>query len=279
MDRRSGILPPRVAPLGSLVFANFLAPNMTPVYRSIAERVGHRVGRRGMLADSATEGQLAEGQVDVAFICGLPAVRMLDRADRPIRVVAAPIVGDPRSQGRPVYFSDVVVRRDRRFRRFADLRGAAWAYNVESSFSGWLLPRCHLVELGETEAFFGRVCFTGSHQASIDAVLAGTADAAAIDSHVLGVERRQRPQLADELRIIEALGPSTIPPVVVSTRLPPNLQAAVQDALCSLNHDAAARRLLAEGLIERFVAMDDRAYDDIRAKVGVVEGASIGPDS
>jgi len=272
MVRRSGILRPRMAVAPRrLVFANFLAPNMTLVYAYVAGRVGTLVGRGGVLAESADEEHLVGGQIGVAFLCGLPAVRLADRPDRPIRVIAAPIIDEPRSHGEPIYFSDVIVRRDSRFQTFVDLGGCAWAYNVEGSFSGCVLPRYHLLQLGQTERFFGRVTYTGAHEASIRAVVAGDVDASAIDSHVLGVELRRRPELAAEIRVIEVLGPSTIPPVVVSTRLPEELQQAIQEAVCGLDGEAASRERMAAGLIQRFVPIDGSAYDGIRQKAAVVE--------
>lgn len=258
-----------------LVFGNFLAPSMTPVYGYVAERVGTLVGCRGVLAEPADERQLVDGQIDVAFLCGLPSVRLADRPDRPIRVIAAPIIDEPRYQGRPIYFSDIVVRQDSRFQAFADLRGCAWAHSLASSFSGCVLTRSHLLRLGETEGFFGRVIYSGSHEASIRAVLAGEVDASAIDSHVLGVERRQRPELNTALRVIEILGPSTIPPVVVSSRLPGDLQLAIREALCRLDQEAGARERLAHGLIRRFVPIDHQAYDDVRARLAAVEAAAV----
>ncbi len=253
-----------------LVFANFLAPNMTPVYAHVAERVGALVGRRGVLADP-DERLLVEGGIDVGFLCGLPYVRLATRQPSPIRALVAPVVDEPRYHGRPVYFSDVVVRRDSPVRAFADLRGRVWAHTQETSFSGCVAARHHLLQLGETEAFFGRVVFSGSHLASIQAVLAGEVDASAIDSHVLGVELRRRPELRAEIRVIEVLGPSTIPPVVVSNRLPEEVQQAIRDGLCGLDGEAASRDRLAEGLIQRFVPIDGPAYDDIRQKVAAVD--------
>jgi phosphonate transport system substrate-binding protein len=254
-----------------LVFANFLAPNMNPTYAYVAERVGTLVGRRGVLGEVADERLLVEGRIDVGFLCGLPYVRLARRPDRPIRALAAPIVDEPRYQGRPIYFSDVIARRDSRFQAFADLRGAAWAHNLETSFSGCVLTRFHLLQMGETERFFGRVAYTGSHETSIRAVVAGEVDASAIDSHVLGVELRRRPELAAEIRVIEVLGPSTIPPVVVSNRLPAEVREAIRDALCGLSAEPSSQRHLAGGLIQRFVPIDDQAYDDIRRKLAAVE--------
>ncbi len=104
-------------------------------------------------------------------------------------------------------------------------------------------------------------------------MLAGKVDASAIDSHVLAVELKRRPALASEIRVIQVLGPATIPPVVVSSKLPADVQTAIRDALCGLHGEDGARERLAEGLIERFVPVGDSDYDDIRRKSEVVASA------
>lgn len=183
----------------------------------------------------------------------------------PVEPVAAPVLQGARYRGRPVYFSDVIVHRDSPYRRFADLRGASWAYNDRDSHSGYNITRFTLMQMGETQGFFGRVYEAGYHQRSIQMVADREVAASAIDSQVLAVELRDHPELAARLRVIESLGPSTIQPVVVSTMLPDELKASIRDALLSLDADPAARRHLAQGFVERFVAIDDAAYDDIRA--------------
>jgi phosphonate transport system substrate-binding protein len=47
-------------------------------------------------------------------------------------------------------------------------------------------------------------------------VLQGEVDAAAIDSHLMDVLRSKDQELAARLRVVDMLGPSSIPPVVVS---------------------------------------------------------------
>jgi phosphonate transport system substrate-binding protein len=257
----------------ALVFANFLAPNLTPAYAYVAERVGTLLGRGGVLAKTADEEALVGGGVDVAFLCGLPYVRLAALVDPPVRAVAAPVVNQHRYDGRPIYFSDVIVRRNGPVTKFPDLRDRVWAHTQPTSFSGCVLTRYHLLQLGETERFFGRVMYSGSHLASIQAVLAGKVDASAIDSHVLGVELKRRPALASEIRVIQVLGPSTIPPVVVSSKLTADVQTAIRDALVGLSGEDGGRERLAEGLIERFVPVDDSDYDDIRRKSEVVASA------
>jgi phosphonate transport system substrate-binding protein len=261
------------SPVKPLVFANFLAPNMTPVYAEVATRVGRALGRRTELVVGSAFEQLWDGSVDIAFLCGFPYVRL--SADRPgmLQPLAAPVLDEPRYQDRPVYFSDVIVRADSGFQGFTDLRGQTWAYNDKDSFSGCLLVRHHLLQLGENDAFFGRVMFSGRHQESIRMVLDGEVDASAIDSQVLSLERLRNPVLADSLRVIGALGPSTIPPVLATAAVPDAVQAGVRDALCALGGDPASRHVLAGGLIRRFMPIDDRAYDDIRRAWAAVEAS------
>ena len=257
----------------SLVFANFLAPNMTTVYADVTARVGRALAAPAHLIVGESLDQLRDGSVDVAFLCGLPYVRLC--RDRPglLRPLAAPVLDGERYQDRPVYFSDVVVRRDSPFRSFGDLRGRSWAYNAPDSFSGCLLVRHHLLQMGETEAFFGRLSYSGRHQESIRKVLDGEVDGSAIDSQVLGVEALRNPELADELRVIAILGPSTIPSVVAMARVPQEVQARICETLCEMGRDPVSRNVLARGLIRRFTPIDDRAFDDIRQKMAAVENA------
>ena len=260
----------------ALVFANFLAPNMTSVYAAVAARVGQVLGMPAELIEGRDFDQLRDGSVDLAFLCGLPYVRLARERPGMLRPLAAPVLDEPRYQDRPVYFSDVIVRRDSPVGSFGDLRGRRWAYNDADSLSGCLLVRYHLLRMGETEAFFGGITFSGRHQESIRQVVTGEVDASAIDSQVLGVESMRNPDLARELRVIAVLGPSTIPPVIATERVPQEIQARACDAICALGGDAVGRDALAGGLIRRFTPIEDRAYDDIRLKMALVDNVIFG---
>jgi phosphonate transport system substrate-binding protein len=175
--------------------------------------------------------------------------------------------------GRPIYFSDVIVHRDSPFRSFADLRGRSWAFNEPLSWSGYGITRYHLVRLEETEGYFGEVVEAGFHEESIRLVAKGEVDGSAIDSQVLGVAMPDDPELAESLRIVDALGPSTIQPVAVSKRVPLDLRQAVVEALLGMGEDPACRERLELGLVERFVSADASSYDDIRRMLDATEAA------
>jgi ABC-type phosphate/phosphonate transport system substrate-binding protein len=212
------------------------------------------------------ESELYAGAAHLGVVCGLQYVLSVDRKDRPgVELLAAPVMRGQRYGGQPVYFSDVVVRHKSGVRTFADLRGAAWAYNEPTSHSGYNLARFALAYRGEPRAFFGRLVASGSHLASLDLLLEGSIDAAAIDTTVLEEELRVRPWLASELRAIETLGPSPIWPVVASRALPERTRSLLRAALLRMHLDPAGIHVLARGAMAGFVSVSDTDYDPIRA--------------
>ena len=104
-----------------------------------------------------------------------------------------------------------MVRADSAFRSFADLRGAALAYNDAGSFTGYAVLGAHLAALGETIGYFGRVVQSGAHLQSLQLIAQGLVDTAAIDSVVLELELARCAELAAQFRVVEAIGPSPIP--------------------------------------------------------------------
>jgi phosphonate transport system substrate-binding protein len=237
-----------------LRFVTFLAPKLFCFYEFITRHVGDRLGCPTELCVGTCYEELTT-EADVAFVCGLPYVELLRRGEPPVVPLAAPVLRGERYGGRPVYFSDVVVRRDSPYRSFADLRGRSWAYNEPHSQSGYGITRHHLLRQGEVHGFFGVVIEAGWHERALGMVCAGEVDATAIDSHVLAVTLRDRPELAGRLRVIDTLGPSPIQPVVAARRLPEPLRAAIRQVLLDLGGEPEARPYLAGALVEAFVAV------------------------
>jgi phosphonate transport system substrate-binding protein len=255
-----------------LRFATFLAPNMLPVYRLLADRIGERLGRRVELVVGSSFDQFERGEADLGVICGLPYVWLAARQPPPVEPLAAPVLAGDRYAGRPIYYSDVIVRNDSPITCLEDLRGRSWAYNEPASHSGHTVTLYSLVRMGARPGFFARVVEAGFHQRAVRLVAAGAVDAAAIDSQVLAIELRDHPDL-DGLRVIGSFGPSTIQPVVAAIRLPEQLKDEVRDLLVELAGDPTARPVLDHGFVDHFAPVDDAAYDDIRAMLTVIEAA------
>ncbi len=256
-----------------LRFGTYLAPNILPVYRAVAEEVGRRLGIATELVVETDYESCARDENEVCFVCSLPYVEFERRGISPAVPIAAPVLMGDRYGDRPIYFSDVIVHRDSPLQRFLDLRGRSWAYNEPLSHSGYGVVRYHLVELGETRGFFGEVVDAGFHEESVRMVADRRVDASAIDSQVLEVAMRDDASLVESLRVIDTLGPSTIQPVAASKRLPLELRDRIQRILISLHEDSDVRQRLAWGLVKRFVPVGPSSYDDIRMMLQACEAA------
>lgn len=261
--------------MDTLCFASFLAPNVEPAYRFIADYVGSKLGISTELITGRSPEQFVSGEADIGFLCSPPYIRLKAQNPKSVALLAAPILQGERYENRPIYFSDVIVHRDSHFHHFEDLRGCSWAYNEPDSLSGYVITLHKLVSLGETNRFFGRVVAAGFHQKAIRMVAAGEVDAAAIDSQVLAIELQNHPELTRSIRVIDSLGPNPIQPMIVSSRVPETLKADVKSLLLTIGDDPVARSTLTQVMIDRFVEVHDHDYDVIRTMIENIFAAGL----
>ena len=256
----------------SLRARTYLAPGIPlAFFELVVELLAERLGRPLSLeSDARTSGPMqgdadpfGAAEIDLAFLCSpsflylraqpLPSVELLP---------AGFVFGDARNAGRPLTWSDVVVHAQHPARSFADLADSVWGYNDNCSLSGFFSTLQELARLGADAGYFERWVRTGSHLASLEAVLEGRIDGAAIDSVGLALQLRERPELARRLRVIASFGPFPIQPVVVRSSLAPELRARIAAALLELGpaRDARFERF---GL-EACVPIDESAFGDER---------------
>ena len=254
-------------------FANFLSPLLQGTYESILNYVVEHVGCTATLYTGQSLSEFNSGMADVGFICGLKYVRMKEWQDCPVELLAAPVLEGKHYYGLPIYYSSIIVRADHPYKSFDDLKGCVWAYNEYESHAGCNIVCSCLLERKKGPHYFGRVVRSGSHMNSLRMVLEGEVDAAAIDSHVFEFFLRRNPTLAEQLHVIDQLGPSTVPPVVVAKRLDKTLKERLRNTLITMHEDEYMADRLHEGLIERFVPITDKQYDDIRVMQKRSKGA------
>jgi phosphate/phosphite/phosphonate ABC transporter binding protein len=261
---------------GELRFITSLSPGIPQrLFEAIVDHVRRTLGyQRTVLRVEArfsgpvrgTRDPFSSGEADVGFMCSPSFVWLRELRPPPVELLGvAPVFGDARSSGRPVYFCDVVVRRDAPIGSFAELRGRSWAYNDVCSLSGYYSLLDKLAGMGVDEGFFGRVFCSGSHLNSIEAVVGGEADAAAIDSNVLNLRLEEVPELREKLRVIESWGPYPIQPVVVRSALPAELKEGLRSSLLAVHADPRTRRAISEFDLERFVPVTDEDYGGLWA--------------
>ena len=254
--------------MASLSFSSSQAPNAEKNIHAVISELSRIVSLPIELVTDGTwdarEAALDNGDIQLGWICGLPYVWKADIPSPGLELLAAPVMAAPRYEDRPIYFSDVVVLKDSPHAQFKDLRGATWAFNEARSHSGYNITRFHLAEMGEREAFFGRIIEAGSHERALGLLLHGKVDASAIDCTVLETEIRNKPILAEQIRVIDILGPSPIPPLVIHKTVPKEKRALLRDGLLRLHTTDSGRAALAEGSYARFVTVQNSDYDRIR---------------
>ncbi len=260
--------------MSELTVVSLMSEAAQPAHAALSAWLGARLGvTTSFVVGPPWQEQQAmvdAGEADLAFICGLPYTL---RAER-LEPLAAPVQAGARYGGRPVYYSDVVVRSESHYTRFEELRGARWAYNEPGSLSGYAVARAHLAAIGAPAGFFGRAVESGAHRESLRMVLAGEADAAAIDSIVLDLALRDDPALGGRVRVVASLGPQPAPPLVAARHLSPGLRAQIRAALGAAHEDEVGRAALALAGITRLAPLADADYDPVRLLAQRAQGVS-----
>ncbi|MBI5840731.1 MAG: phosphate/phosphite/phosphonate ABC transporter substrate-binding protein [Chloroflexi bacterium] len=204
---------------------------------------------------------IERGEVDVAFVCTSAYVQGHDTFGMELLVA-------PQVNGETTYNSMLIVPADSTAQSMADLRGKVFAFTDPISLSGRVYPTYVVQQLGFTpEEFFARTFFTYSHDEAIRAVASRVADGAAVDSLVFEFALARDPSLKDKVRVIHTSPDFGIPPVVVSPFTRPQVKAELESLLLNMVDDPAAQEALSAVEIDRFVLIDDSAYDGVRALV------------
>lgn len=248
----------------------YLAPSVPlGLFRELSAYLADAIGALPELLVDETRSGPRDGEIepfstaeaDVAFVCSTSYVWLADRRPPPAELLGvATVPADRRAAGRPVYFADVVSRAGGEPASFAGVR--SFACNDRSSLSGYysLLFRARQEGLDRLP----EIRMSGSHLSSLGLVLSGEVDAAAIDSTVLALQRRARPEQTRGLRVLESWGPHPVQPVVVRAGLDPPLRAALRRALLRAHREPGPCAALSEAGLLRFGEVDDAHYQPVR---------------
>jgi ABC-type phosphate/phosphonate transport system substrate-binding protein len=155
-----------------------------------------------------------------------------------LRILATPRYRAPGCDGN-TYRSAIVVRADESANSVEELRERRCVVNEPDSNSGMNLLRAALAPLAGGARFFRSVCFSGSHRKSVELIVAGEADVAAIDCVTLEHLRRIRPQLISQISIVDWTPPAPCLPFVISRQMNERTVAAVRHALDTVCADPA----------------------------------------
>ena len=228
-------------------------------YRELVRRVGQLVGRDAVLVMRPSylevREALAAGTVDVAMVC--TGTYVYARQKR-----LADLLVTPKYLSGPSYQGLIIVPSASTAKTVDDLRGRVMAFTDPESLTGRVLPTAMLLDRDlRPRDFFGKILFTGSHDLAIQAMASGVADAAAVNSLVLGRMLQSSPTLSSQVRTIWRSECFGNPPVLVPKTVSQELRNALKGVFLSLHDDSEGRGILARLGIEQFVEPDEEVYE------------------
>ncbi|MBI5100705.1 MAG: phosphate/phosphite/phosphonate ABC transporter substrate-binding protein [Nitrospirae bacterium] len=201
---------------------------------------------------------IKSGDVDAAFVCSGPYVD--GKKDFGMELLAA-----PQAYGKTVYHSYIIVPKNSPVTDFNGLRGRKFAFTDPESNTGKLVPTFILARMNETpESFFSGFVYTKTHDKAIKAVARGMVDGAAVDSLIWEYARSKDPKLTAMTRIVSKSPPYAIPPFVVRPGLDRGTREKLREIFLNAHLDEKGKEILKDMMIDKFVVIDDSAYDSIR---------------
>jgi phosphonate transport system substrate-binding protein len=251
-----------------------VAPIVSPersmeMYQPFIDYVGKKLERKATAlyrqTYSETNDLVRYQRCDIAIVCTYPFIRGEKEFGMQALVV-------PQINGVTTYQSIILVPVASPAKTLFDLRGKRFASADIISTTGWLFPAMLLMEGGENpNKFFGELIITGSHDSSLQAVIDGFVDGAAVHGIVYDQIVREDPSTLGKVKVLAKSAPFGIPPIVVHPDLDPQLKKDILSVLLRMHEDTEGKPILAKLHIERFVVPDANLFAPLRLAISKLE--------
>ena len=202
----------------------------------------------------------ARDDLGLVMMCGLPFAQ---RNARPT-LLAAPIPSPARYGGKPVYFTDIVVRSDAPFRTLEDTFGGVLGYTLADSLSGGVALQHHLAPYRTSQqprlyrAAVGKLI---NARGVIEALAAGRIDVGPLDSYYHDLLKRNDPDLASRVRVVASTAALPIPPLVATAALSQSELSRLQQALLAVHASSELGPALERLQLRGFALVNPADYD------------------
>jgi ABC-type phosphate/phosphonate transport system substrate-binding protein len=183
----------------------------------------------------------ARPDLGCVLMCGYPiALRLAD-----VEPIAAPIPDAGWAGSRPVYRSDLIVRKDSPYRTLEDTFGGVAGWTVPHSHSGFNAFRHHLLRYRtpERRRLYREVKGNlVTARRILDSVLVGSIDVGPLDAWWHRLITRHKPELTEGIHVLDSTALAPIPAFVAGPALPKASHTRLAQAFAA----AASRPWFAE---------------------------------
>jgi phosphonate transport system substrate-binding protein len=257
-------------PLFRVAVAPIFSPEKSlEMYQGFIDYVAGRLGRKpiSLYRSTASEANdlVCYGRCDIAIVYAYAFIR----GEREFGMQALAV---PQIAGKTIFRAVILVPKSSSAKSLLNLRGKRFG-SSDIPTTSWLFPATILKHYGEDpNHFFGEHILTGSHDKSIQALLEGFIDVAAVPGIVYDLIASEDPSILKKTRILISSPPFGIPPIAVNPHMDKKLREETLSVLLNMQSDAQGKLILQKLGIERFVIPRKNLFDDLRQAVAKLEG-------
>ncbi|MBI4245351.1 MAG: phosphate/phosphite/phosphonate ABC transporter substrate-binding protein [Planctomycetes bacterium] len=245
-----------------IAIAPILSPNKTiESFEAIANYISEHLNRPVRLLQRKTYSEINEllrqRRAHAAFVC-TGTYLSAKECGVDIDVIAVSIYTE-----KPVYQSLIIVSAKSGIKSIQDLQGKSFAYTDLNSLSGYYYPIFLLLDSKlNPDSFFSQITFTYSHTNSINAVISGSSDGAAVHNHALDLAIRSNKSLEDKINIIHRSPALGFNPVVVPHTIDTKLKDSLTKILIEMKNSVEGIETMKKAGIKQFDLPTSNLYDE-----------------
>ena len=201
---------------------------------------------------------MESGLIDIAFVGAMPYIEGHDKFGMELLVA-------PQVFSETKFHSYIIVSKDSPIENFDELKGKSFVFTDPMSNTGNFVPTYMLAKMGETpDSYFKNYTYSYAHDKSIRLVSKKIVDGAAVSSIIWKYINRIDPVMTSKIKVIEESPPYGIPPVVMRPGLNLLLKNKIKEIFLNAHKGKKGKEILKGMMIDKFVNIDDSAYDSIR---------------
>jgi phosphonate transport system substrate-binding protein len=241
-----------------------LLRNVQPLLDVIEKGMGVEV-RPSVAADyTGVVEALKSKQLDAAFLS--PASYVLAQQEAGVKIIVK-----SQRNGSPYYYGAIIVRQDSPIRTVKDLKGHTFSFGDPISTTGHIFARKLMLEAGlKPDTDLDKVIYSGSHDATILAVLNGKVDAGATyaddnKGRSSAWSRFLSPEDVKKIRVVQYTEAIPSDSICVSKELPEEQAQRLQKTILDYSQSPEGAALIKKLYhFDGYVAATDADYKAIR---------------
>lgn len=241
-------------------------------FRPLAEYLTKKTGVKVNITILSRYGNIIERftseKMDGAFFGSFTGALALEKLG------AEPLARPVNLDGSSTYHGYLFVRKDSGIRDTTGMKGKKMAFVERATTAGYIFPVAYLRQHGvrDYKTFFKEFYFTGSHDASIYAVLDRKADIGAAKHSVYDRVKKSDPRVDKELLIISESAKVPSNGLCVRKGLDKGLQQNLKNALLNIDKDPEGKTVLDKFGALKFI---ETTREDYRVVSKLAEEAGV----